>query len=169
MTKDIKDYVNQCYHCSEYRSAQRRELLKATPMPDNPWERIGADLFVFDGQNYLVIMDYYSRFPEILHLQDTTSNTVIGKIKSVYARWGIPFVLVTDNGPQFRSEQFKQFCENYGFTHITSSPMFPQSNGDAESAVAIAKKILRQKDPYLALMSYRSTPNTATRSVPPCL
>ena len=55
-----------------------------------------------------------------MHLQDTTSNTVIGKIKSVYARWGIPFVLVTDNGPQFRSEQFKQFCENYGFTHITS-------------------------------------------------
>ena len=52
---------------------------------------------------------------------------MIGKIKSVYARWEIPFVLVADNGHQFRSEQFKQFCENYGFTHITSSPMFPQS------------------------------------------
>ena len=83
MTKDIRNYVNRCDHCSEYRSAQRREPLKATPMPDNSWERIGADLFVFDGQNYLVIMDFYSRFPEILHLQDTTSNTVIGKIKSV--------------------------------------------------------------------------------------
>ena len=78
-------------------------------------------------------------------------------MKATFARYGIPEVVVTDNGPQFQGD-FKQFATEYDFEHVTSSPYYPQANGQAEKAVHIAEMILRQADPVQALMTYRSTP-----------
>ena len=86
----------------------------------------------------------------MMHLPSTTANIVIAKLKSVFARWGIPFEVITDNGPQFDSQSFKDFSLSYGFKHTTSSRYFAQANGEAECAVKIAKSILRQEDPMLA-------------------
>ena len=80
-----------------------------------------------------------------MYLQDTTSETVVSKCKSVFARWC-----------------FKSFSKDYGFQHITSNPHYPLGNGEAEQAVQEAKKILRQEDPFLALMIHQNTKNTAT-------
>ena len=74
---------------------------------------------------------------------------------------------MSDNGPQFASDQFHKFSQEYDFKHTTTSPYFPQANGEAESGVRIAKKILKQHDPFLALMSYLATPHTFT-GVRPC-
>ena len=71
----------------------------------------------------------------------------------------MPDIVVSDNGPQYASKKFKAFATNYGFTHVTSSPLSQQSNGEAERAVRTIKTILKKNDdPYLGLMAYRSTP-----------
>ena len=80
---------------------------------------------------------------------------VINHLKSIFARHGIPNEVISDNGPQYSSQLFKQFAQDYHFTHKTGSPKFPQSNGEAERAVKTIKDILL--DPYLGLLAYRTT------------
>ena len=61
-------------------------------------------------------------------------------MKKIFARFGIPETVMCDNGPQYISQEFEQFAKSYGFTHVTSSPLFPQSNGQAERTVQTVKK-----------------------------
>ena len=110
--------------------------------------------------------DYYSRYPEIAYLPNLTCRTVVGKLKSIFARWGILEISISDNDPPFLAAAFESFSNQYGFTHVTSSPYLPQANGEAEIAVKIAKRILKQEDPFMALKVYRATPISATAVSP---
>ena len=84
---------------------------------------------------------------------------MIEHTKSIFARHGIPEIVVSDNGPQISSADFLKFAMNYNFTHITSSPHHPQGNGEAERAVQTNKNLLKKvQDPYIALLNYRTTP-----------
>jgi transposase InsO family protein len=164
ISNDIKSKVASCNFCQEHRPSQLREPLKTTPLPARPWLKIAADICDLDGKQYLIVTDYYSRFLKIAYLSNLTSSEVIGRLKNIFSRWGIPVPeeLVSDNGKQFISAEFHLFAERYHITRTFSNPYYPQSNGAAESAVKIAKKILRQNDIFLALMSYRATPIEAT-------
>ena len=107
----------------------------------------------------MLIVNYFSRYIEIAKLTNETSTEVIRHTKSVFARHGIPREVVSDNGPQFSSAEFRKFTDEYGFAPITSSPKYPQSNGEAERAVRTIKSLLKKaEDPYLTLLTYRSTP-----------
>ena len=110
LTKDIEGIVANCSYCQRQKLTQRKEPLMPSPMPERPWQRIGADLCKQDGKRYLIVVDYYSRYLEIANLSNTTSSDVIGKLKNSFARWGIPDELVTDNGTQFCSEEFQSFA-----------------------------------------------------------
>ena len=99
-------------------------------------------------------------------MSSTTSDAVISKMMDICARWGVPEEIVSDNGPQFASERFRKFSQEYDLTHLTTCSYYPQANGEAESGVRIAKKILRQCGPFLALLSYRATPHTITGVIP---
>ena len=90
-----------------------------------------------------------------------TSFNVIVALKSIFARHGIPEIIRSDNGPQYSSREFAEFATSYGFRHTTSSPRYPQSNGQVERMVQTIKRMIkRSEDPHLAVLSYRATPHT---------
>ena len=161
----------QCETCRCYDSRQQKETLMSHTPTDRPWEKIGIDLFSIKGKDYLVLVDYFSNFWEINHLQDTKATTVVRKLKSHFARNGIPDRVISDNGPQFTSVDFQKFSTAWDFEHQTSSPGHQQANGKAEAAVKAAKTILTKaresgNDPYLAILASRNTPTEAMDSSP---
>ena len=158
LSTKMEQYVQNCPQCSK-ENALAKEPLLPTPLPEFPWQRIATDLFQLGNTIYLIVVDYFYRFPEVVTLPSTTSKRIILALKSMFARHGIPETVISDNGPQYSSAEFQQFAEEYGFLHITSSPHFPQSNGQAGRGVKTIKKLLRNsKDPFLSLLSYRATP-----------
>ena len=161
LSKQLEDLVTNCAECCKNRS-QNAEPLIPTSFPKLPWQKVGSDLFMWKNSHYLLIIDYFSRYIEIAKLNSESSACVIKHMKSIFARHGIPQEVVSDNGPQYSSREFSMFAKEYGFVHCTSSPRYPQSNGEAERGVQTVKSLLKktenQDDPYLALLAYRSTP-----------
>ncbi|XP_037515554.1 uncharacterized protein LOC119391988 [Rhipicephalus sanguineus] len=147
---------------------QPSEPLLMQPTPDRPWHRVGIDLFQFGGASYVIVYDAHSNFPDVEKLRSTTTKEVIDKISGIFSRYGTPVEVCTDNGPQFGSQDFREFAQKYDFQHITSSPEFPRSNGLAEKGVQIVKRILKNNDSHgdfwLGLLAYRSSPLEDGRS-----
>lgn len=117
-------------------------------------------LLMYNKDTYLIVLDYYSRYIEIVKLTKLNAAEVIVHCKSIFARHGIPEEVVSDNGPQFSAELFLKFAREYRFHHTTSSPYHPRRNGEAERAVGTIKSLLKKTksgDPYLTLLSYKST------------
>ena len=160
ISSQVTEMVKKCPKCAKM-AIQRKEPMIVSPLPEFPWKVIGTDLFELDKKHYLLVVDYFPRYPEVILLKSTTSASVIEALKAIFSRHGIPEVIRSDNGPQYSSMEFSKFASSYGFQHITSSPLYPQSNGQAERTVQTVKRLLKQSDdPYLALMSYRATPLT---------
>ncbi|VDI25347.1 Hypothetical predicted protein [Mytilus galloprovincialis] len=171
MNSELRDYISKCDVCQSLAMKQPKETLKSHDVPSRPWAKIGTDLFTLSGNDYLITVDYYSSFFEVDRLYDTSSKTVINKLKQHFARWGIPETVISDNGPQYSSEQFKQFSKQWDFQHKTSSPGHAQSNGKVENAVKTAKRLMRKakksnSDPYIALLNFRNTPQQVTKYSP---
>ena len=132
-------------------------------LPTRPWEKLGTDIFEFNGKKYLMVVDYYSRFPVIRLLNDMTSHTVCNHFTSILAEYGLPSTIIADFGSQYISERFRSKCEQSGITLHCSSPYHHQANSLAERAVGTCKSLLRKaleenKCPYTALWIYRTTP-----------
>ena len=154
----INTLVADCPTCAKERPAPVEPMIP-TPVPEFPWQRVGIDLMEFRGENYLVLIDYFSKYIELAMLKTLTSQETTNHIKSIFARHGVPQTVMSDNGTQFSSSTFADFAEKWSFTHDTSSPLYPQSNGEAERAVKTLKDLLiKAQDPYLALLIYRATP-----------
>lgn len=163
MSNDVKDYVLHCDTCCEFGQSQCKEPLQCHELPHRAWQKVGCDLFTIDNKDYMVTVCYYSNFWELDRLYDTTSKSVITKLKAHFARYGIPEEFMSDNGPQFSSSCFKKFASKWDITLSTSSPYHPQSNGKAEAAVKAAKTMLRKtkndnEDPFLAMLNIRNIP-----------
>ncbi|CAB4040118.1 sec1 family domain-containing 2, partial [Paramuricea clavata] len=124
---------------AQAEKAQAREPMITSKIPDRPWAKICADLFEHNKTHYLLSVDYHSKWIEIAKLDNQSSQNTITYLQSQFSRY--------------------EFSTKYGFTHITSSPHYPQANGEAERAVQTVKGLItKAKDPYQALMNYRNTP-----------
>ena len=158
MSKQIQEMIQKCDICNKNKP-QRSEPLITSPLPELPWQKLATDIFTWKGSNFLHVIDYYSRYVEIARLTSSTSASVIQHLSSIFARHGIPQILFSDNGPQYKSAEFASFAKQYGFQHVTSSFHYSQSNGEAERAVQTVKQLLNKfSDPYLALLAYRTSP-----------
>ncbi|XP_052746992.1 uncharacterized protein K02A2.6-like [Bicyclus anynana] len=171
ITKDIELYVKRCAVCQENSNMQTKEPLIPIQIPRLPWNKIGADIFEYRKQYYLILVDYYSGFVEVNYLKNITSKSVITAMKENFSRYGIPEILFSDNATNFTSRDFKKFSIEWGFDHVTSSPNYPQSNGKSERAVQTVKRLLiksinSNSDFYLNLLSYRNTPRDSKLSSP---
>ena len=171
MSAEIKDYVSNCSVCNAIQPSQAREPLIVHEIPQRPWSKVATDLFTFNGDNFIVSVDYYSNVIEGERVKGTSSQPVIQALKMIFGCHGIPDSVISDNGPAYASEEFKRFAEQWEFQHITTSPHYPQSNGKAESAVKVCKTLMKKaklasSDFNLALLNYRNTPTEPTNLSP---
>ena len=104
ITAQLKDHLSRCGICNRYQPEQCKEPLKPHDVLNLPWEKVGADLFLLDGQSFLIAVDYYSGYFEVQDMSGTTSTRVM----AWFSRHGIPVIIISDNGPPFNNEDFKR-------------------------------------------------------------
>lgn len=161
---DITHKCKLCSTCEKFQAKQHREPIITPEIPQWPFQLVASDLFSYKENEYLIVVDYYSSYFEITNLRKaTTSRAVIEALKNIFARFGVPEKVISDNGPQFDSQEYKLFAEQWNFKISTSSPHHPSGNGKAENAVKIAKRMVKKaidsgEDLTEALLAYRSSP-----------
>lgn len=182
----LEDYISNCQACLTFKNENRKETLIPHDVPSRAWSKIGVDVFHFNGEKYLIGVDYYSKYVEIAKLNTLTSEAIILELKNIFSRHGIPDIVMSDNGPEFKSYKFQNFSTQWCFQHVTSSPLYAQSNGQVERTIQTMKNMLKktseQKSEFrLALLEYLNTPishklaspsellnNRKLRSIIPC-
>ena len=141
MSKDIENIVSKCATCQQHQPAQIKEPLVSHDVPLHAWHTLSTDLFYWEQSTYLLVVDNYSKFPVVKKMTTTTSKSVIKLMKSIFDEHGLPVKVISDNGPQYSSDEFLRFARDYNFTHVTSSPHHPQSNGLVERNVRTIKSL----------------------------
>jgi transposase InsO family protein len=167
INKDIENLVGTCPQCQQHQVSQMKEPLQTVEVPPIPWHTIGTDLFTLDGQQYLLIADYYTKYPIVEKLESLTSKTVTDITDRVFSMFGYPNRIISDNGPQFIGQDYQAMTKKHGIAHITSSPHHPKSHGFIERMVrsvkALFTKTTRQQ---YALLMFRATPPGANMPSP---
>uniref|UniRef100_A0AAG5DP56 RNA-directed DNA polymerase n=1 Tax=Anopheles atroparvus TaxID=41427 RepID=A0AAG5DP56_ANOAO len=149
MDEDIVEAVATCVSCQSASKSPPKVESSAWPKPLGPWNRVHIDYAgPLDGVYFLVIVDAFSKWPEIVKTASTSAHATIAILRGIFARHGSPITLVSDNGPQFVGEHFEDFCKRFGIAHITTAPYHPQSNGQAERFVDTFKRALRKIQPF---------------------
>ena len=140
MDSELEDSVKRCNKCQEHQHLPAKAPMHSWEWPDHPWACIHVDYAgPIEGKMVLIIVDAHSKWLEALVVNSATSQTTIEKLRSVFATYGIPEVLVSDNGSVFTSAEFDEFVRRNGIKHLTSAPYHPASNGLAERAVQTVK------------------------------
>ncbi|XP_041985329.1 uncharacterized protein K02A2.6-like [Aricia agestis] len=173
LNENIEALVSQCNKCLEHRHMPPRTQHEWIT-PTRPWSRIHIDFAgPFQNKNFLIIVDAYSRWPEVFIVNNMTSATVIRHLRTVFATHGLCEILVSDNGTAFVSEEMRQFLDSNKIRHITTAPYHPATNGLAERMVQTVKDKIRKMD-YLTwdvkipnmLLGLRATPCAGTQKSP---
>ena len=172
LDKDIEESVHSCNECQLNQSNPPAAPLNPWSSPS--WARIHLDYAdPIEGHYLLIMIDTNSKWIEALPTQSTSSHAKIELLRSIFAQFGLPETIVSDNGSFLVSEEFQQFLKVHGIKQITSAPYHPSSNGLAERAVQIVKKGLKKTTEgsiksriAKILFAYRNTPHCTTGNSP---
>ena len=145
INKAIEEVVHQCETCTQFQSQNAAAPLTPTSTPLHPWQMCATDIFTLEGVDHLVVGYFYLKMIFVRHIPpgQSNANKVILLLKEMFSERGIPKVLCSDNGPQYASAQFTDFCIAWGISHETSSLHYLQSNRFAEACVKSAKHALQ--------------------------
>uniref|UniRef100_A0A1Y1N2I4 RNA-directed DNA polymerase n=3 Tax=Photinus pyralis TaxID=7054 RepID=A0A1Y1N2I4_PHOPY len=177
---DIEKIIYNCHYCNIERANPRKAAVIPYAQTENVFDRIHVDFFgPIQSKMFLIMVDSYSRWPEVFILSGTNASITIDVLRTVFARFGIPKQIVSDNGPQFVSDIFQDFCKRNGIKHSRIAPYHPASNGAAENAVksvkrGIKKSLNDKRNSNISLntivarylLEYRTTPHCATGETP---
>ena len=171
----VEAKVRECLPCQAATpdNTKNSEPLKMTELPKCAWQEVSVDFAgpFPTGEYLLVVIDNYSRYPEVEVTHSTSATATIPKLDAIFARQGVPAVLISDNGPPFSGYEFARFAEHMGFHHRKVTPLWPQANGEAEKFMQPLQKAVRtshvqgrnwRQDMHKFLRQYRATPHSTT-------
>lgn len=177
LNADIEKTANSCENCLKHAHLPPKFRSHHWEYPKNPWERIHIDYAgPVAGKMLLIIVDAYSKWIEVKTTNSITSLASINILEEMFATYGVPVIVVSDNGRQFISEEFKEFLKRSGVKyHKTTAPYHPSTNGQAERSVQTVKDALKtmstssksiQHDLNVFLQQYRKAPHSTTGLAP---
>ena len=165
--RDIENWTRSCSSCQQAAKSPIKHTLCSWPQETKPWSRIHIDYAgPLHGKMYLVVVDAFSKWPEIIEMTNSTTSSTINALQRIFAQFGLPETIVSDNGTQFTSTIFQEYCTENTIKHVKSPPFHPQSNGQAERFVDTFKRaLIKLRDEGTSkqslqtfLFSYRITP-----------
>lgn len=178
INKDIEHMTGSCVSCCSSKSNNQSAWI-SWPAENKPWQRVHIDYAgpLKNGQSALVLIDAYSKWPEVHIVPNITSSETIKRLRRTFAQEGVPACLVSDNGPSLVSSEMEQWLSSIGCRHIRTPPYHPRSNGLAERFVRTLKEHLQasgdsvdlQASVDRFLLSYRNTPHSTTGEAPAAL
>ena len=170
--KQVESFIKACYPCQLVARQPRPEPMISTQLPEGPWVDIAIDLLEIPGGNHLlVVIDYFSRWPEVISVPKTDAHNIIKSMESIFQTHGLPESVRSDNGQPFASAEFGKFLSDLGIVHHKGVPYWPQSNGEVERFNGTVLKIIRiagiEKKNWKSemcnfLFHYRTTPHSVT-------
>ena len=178
LNKQIESVAAKCKGCSRFKKKPPPVPLTHWPWATRPMERLHVDFAEYKDVQLLLVIDAFSKYLWTFIMgKDTTTPRLLRQLDSIFADRGLPTTVVSDNGPQFTSQKFKEHMKAKNIKHVLTPPYHPASNGLAEVAVGIVKSALRKMDasayiPSLQeaitaiLFKHRQTPTTSTGRTP---
>nr|XP_002730526.1 PREDICTED: uncharacterized protein K02A2.6-like [Saccoglossus kowalevskii] len=173
--KMVEETVTRCIPCqaSTHGPKPSIEPLKMSTLPNGPWQEVSADFCgpFPNGKYLLVVIDDYSRYPEVEICNSTSAEAAIPHFDAIFARQGIPDIVKTDNGPPYNGDEFKRFFKYVGFRHRKITSLWPKANGEAERMMQALEKAVRAaklegkswcQGLFQFLRQYRATPHSTT-------
>ena len=179
LDKQIEETAKSCTSCQSVKHAPPVAPMHPWIWPTTPWQRIHVDYAgPFQGKMYFVVVDAHSKWPEVFEMNNTSATKTITILRHLFSCYGLPNQLVSDNGPQFVSEEFSEFMKRNGIKHIRCSPYHPSSNGLVERFIQTFKQAMkaghhegRTSQHCLAnfLLKYRTVAHATTNRSPSTL
>lgn len=176
LDRDIEHITHNCSACQENRRNPNKIQTHIWEPAQHVFDRVHIDFAgPFMGKYFFVLVDAYSKWPEIHIMDQITATKTIKILRTIFATFGIPRVLVSDNGTQFTSHEFDYFLKSNGILHKRSAPFHPATNGQAEKYVQWLKdklKTIGTKSNDLdlnlsqTLLAYRRMAHTSTGESP---